>query len=66
MAQEGEMLGPQFDHGRVRPLWSNGTSLPTPPPSSDLQLGPMVTRHAQESEDYGGENQGGSFERKWR
>ena len=66
MAQEGEMLGSQFDHGRVRPLWSNGTSFPTPPPSSDIQLSPMVTRDAQESKDNGGENQGGRFERKWR
>ena len=66
MAQEREMLGSQFDHGRVRPLWSNGTSFPTPPSSSDIQLGPVVTRYAQESEDNGGENQGGRLERKWR
>lgn len=66
MAQEGEMLGSQFHHGGIRPVWGNGTSLPTPPPSSDIQLGTMVTGHAQESEDHGRENQGGRFERKWR
>ncbi|KAJ7357813.1 Visual system homeobox 2 [Desmophyllum pertusum] len=30
---------------------------PYPYPSSDIQLGPMATRHAQESKGYGGQNQ---------
>lgn len=56
VAKEGEMLGSQFYNGRVWSVWSNGTTLITPPPSFNTQLGAMATRYAQESKDHGGEN----------
>ena len=50
MAQEGEMLGPQFHHGGVWSLRRHGATLPPTPPTPDGRLGTLAPGNAQEGQ----------------